>query len=190
MKQTTAQEEIFLQIELLQQELMCQHILKEMTRLEESRDTLKELHSTLQDPGLLWKSHILSPVSTALRKISTDHQRIQPQSDPSLLAHCFQRKDYIRNKLEIQRTPHKLLRSLTSFTKWTKQHGGRYVGEQELFCQLLSRALTCRLHMWCGIWQGRLCHTAIQTDHTQKPKILSLVQSWRWPHITYKCCWR
>lgn len=51
--QTTAQEKSLLKMELLQQESMCQHLLKEMTRLEESRDTLKALHSTLQDPGHL-----------------------------------------------------------------------------------------------------------------------------------------
>ena len=65
--------------------LLWQHLLRELRSLEETRDSLKAWHSTLQDPGLLWKSHVLSAVNSALRQISINHQRIQPQSDPPLL---------------------------------------------------------------------------------------------------------
>ena len=155
-----------------------------MTRLEESRDTLKELHSTLQDPSLLWKRHVLSPVSTALRKISTDHQRIQSQSDPSLLAHCFQRKDCTRNKLEIQRTPTETTQKPNIHHQVGKTTWREICGWARVILPVPFKGFV-KLTPYVTWNLTRKTPSRCYPDHIQKPKILSLVHSWHWPHIMH-----
>lgn len=146
--------------------LLWQHLLRELRRLEEARYTFKAWHSTLGSRPPQKKPLPCSYELTSDTNINLQSEDPAPIWSTSV-AHYFWRMDCIRNKLEIHRTHHKLLRSLTSITKWPqcgeKQHGGGYVGKEVIlpaYCQGLWQADSI-----CNVKPDKedsVCHTAIQ----------------------------